>query len=167
MGMAFGFPVRRHFAREASTEACFASWAVAPSLGIRLQIALPRGPEEFEESFASFRREGAGAVVVFGSELVAIHRKTLATLALKHRLPAIYQAGAYVTDGGFMSYGPDFREHTRLLADTLDKILRGAKAAEPDSAADEVRASDQPEDREGTRPDDPSVGAGSSGSARI
>jgi putative tryptophan/tyrosine transport system substrate-binding protein len=67
---------------------------------------------------------------VFGSEFVAIHRKTLAALALRHQLPAIYQAGAYVAVGGLMSYGPDFREHSRLLAETLDKILRGAKAGE-------------------------------------
>jgi putative ABC transport system substrate-binding protein len=104
--------------------------AAAPALRVRLQIAIPRDPQEFEGTFASFQRDGAGAVVVFGSELVAIHRKTLAALALRHRLPAIYQAGAYVTDGGLMSYGPDFREHTRLLAETLDKILRGAKAGD-------------------------------------
>jgi len=70
--------------------------AAAPALGVRLQIATPRGPEEFEAAFGSFRHEGAGAVVVFGSEMVAIHRKMLADLSLKHRLPAIYQSRAHV-----------------------------------------------------------------------
>jgi putative ABC transport system substrate-binding protein len=104
--------------------------AAAPALGVRLQIATPRGPEEFEAAFVSFRHKGAGAVVVFGSEMVGIHRKMLADLSLKHRLPAIYQSRPHVTAGGLMSYGPDFGEQVRLAADTLDKILRGEKAGE-------------------------------------
>ncbi len=36
----------------------------------------------------------------------------------------------FATDGGLLSYGYDLRELVRLLADTIDQILRGAQASE-------------------------------------
>jgi len=104
--------------------------ATAPRVGVDLRLVIVRGPVDFDAAFASLSRARVGAVIVFGSELIAIHRRSVAELLARYRMPAIYQAGAYVTEGWLMSYGPDFREHLRLAADTLDKILRGAKAGD-------------------------------------
>ena len=39
----------------------------------------------------------------------------------------MYSVRAYVTDGGLMSYGPNFPDLFRRSADYVDKILRGAE----------------------------------------
>jgi putative tryptophan/tyrosine transport system substrate-binding protein len=51
-------------------------------------------------------------------------------LAMKHRLPAIYQSEDLVAEGGLMSYGPNVADEFRRAASYVDKILRGAKPAD-------------------------------------
>lgn len=55
---------------------------------------------------------------------------TLATLAARHRLPAIYGFRQWVEAGGLMSYGLDFADLLRRVATYVDKILRGATPAD-------------------------------------
>ena len=51
-------------------------------------------------------------------------------LALKHRLPGIYWDRGYVEAGGLMSYGASLRDVGRRAAYFVDRILKGAKAAD-------------------------------------
>jgi len=62
--------------------------------------------------------------------LVLAVRNADDTLALAARLPAIYGGRNYVDAGGLISYGPDIGDLFRRAADYVDKILRGAKAAD-------------------------------------
>jgi putative ABC transport system substrate-binding protein len=48
-------------------------------------------------------------------------------LAVKHRLPAIYEDKGYVDAGGLMSYGPNFPDLYRRSASYIDRIFKGAK----------------------------------------
>jgi putative ABC transport system substrate-binding protein len=57
-------------------------------------------------------------------------RKPIALLAIKYRLPAIYQEQEFVDEGGLMSYGPDFPDLYRRAAYFVDRILRGAKPSD-------------------------------------
>jgi len=50
--------------------------------------------------------------------------------AAKNRLPAIYHYSEFVEAGGLMSYGPDNTDIWRRAATYVDKILKGAKAAD-------------------------------------
>jgi putative ABC transport system substrate-binding protein len=50
--------------------------------------------------------------------------------AAKNRLPAIYHYSEFVEAGGLMSYGPDNTDVWRRAATYVDKILKGAKAAD-------------------------------------
>jgi ABC-type uncharacterized transport system substrate-binding protein len=54
----------------------------------------------------------------------------IATLAARHRLPAIYAGRHYVTAGGLISYGPDLVDQFRRAAGYVDRILRGDKPAD-------------------------------------
>jgi hypothetical protein len=68
----------------------------------------------------------------------------------------------YGAAGGLMSYGPSFLGGFRHAAQYVGKILRGAKPRRPpDRAANEIRAGDQPQDREVAGSHDPAVAAGS------
>jgi len=44
--------------------------------------------------------------------------------------PAIFAAPDWVTNGGLMSFGPDFANAGRLLIAQVDRVLRGAKPAD-------------------------------------
>jgi putative tryptophan/tyrosine transport system substrate-binding protein len=48
-------------------------------------------------------------------------------LAIKHRLPTIYEDKLYVEVGGLMSYGPSFIDLFRRAASYVDRIFKGAK----------------------------------------
>ena len=58
------------------------------------------------------------------------HRTQIADLAVKSRLPAIYDKAEYVEDGGLMSYGASITDLFRRAATYVDKILKGAKPAD-------------------------------------
>src|SRR5262249_36062783 len=57
-------------------------------------------------------------------------RQKLAELAVKNRLPVIYDAARYVEAGGVMSYGVNDLDFERRAATYVDKILKGAKPGE-------------------------------------
>jgi putative ABC transport system substrate-binding protein len=50
----------------------------------------------------------------------------MVTLAATARIPAIYEHRGFAEAGGLMSYGPNHQAIFRLLAEYVDKILRGA-----------------------------------------
>jgi putative ABC transport system substrate-binding protein len=100
------------------------------ALGIRLQIVEVSGFETFNAAFSEFRVGRAQGILVVRTAFLFTHQKTVADLALKHRLPAISDIPAFATNGGLMSYGYDRREASRLFAEAIDQILRGAKASE-------------------------------------
>ena len=62
--------------------------------------------------------------------LTFLHRRTLVRSAEAHRLPAIYWAREYVDAGGFMTYSARIADLVRSGAVFVDKLLRGARAAE-------------------------------------
>ena len=58
------------------------------------------------------------------------HRIQIVELAARSRLPATYTRPEYVEDGGLMTYGPSINDLFRRAATYVDKILKGAKAAD-------------------------------------
>ena len=57
-------------------------------------------------------------------------RKDIADLAVKSRLPVIYEFPSVVEVGGLMSYGVNLADLNRRAALYVDKILKGAKPAD-------------------------------------
>jgi putative ABC transport system substrate-binding protein len=54
----------------------------------------------------------------------------LATLALRHAVPAIYQYRGFAAAGGLMSYGGSFTDQTRQTGVYTGRILKGEKPAD-------------------------------------
>jgi len=100
------------------------------ALRVALQIVTFRRPDELAGAFSAFRAQQAQAVIVVRSQFLSTHARTVADLAVKHRLPTISESPPFARQGGLMSYGYNTREATRSAADIVDKILRGAKASE-------------------------------------
>ena len=102
----------------------------ARALGVRLQPLEVRDPSEIDSAFAAMTRERAGALIVLVDPIIFVHRRRVADLAAKSRLPSVYGVRGHAEAGGFMSYGADFADMSRRAATFVDKILKGAKPAD-------------------------------------
>jgi len=101
--------------------------AEAKRAGFTLQGVSVRGPAEIEAAFATVLRGRAGALSIAPSPMFFSHRKRLAELAIKHRLPTVVALREYAEAGGLVSYGADNSDMFRGAAVFVDKILKGAK----------------------------------------
>jgi putative ABC transport system substrate-binding protein len=99
---------------------------LAPA-GTHLVYAVGRHPDELDQAFALFLREGCDALYDPGQYPI---RFQIIAFALQHRMPSIHTYREAVEDGGLMSYGPDFVDDSVLAAEIFDRILRGAKPAD-------------------------------------
>jgi putative ABC transport system substrate-binding protein len=100
----------------------------AKALGLTLLVSLETtNAEEFRRSFAALKRDGAQAVYAPETPVNAHHRDLIVTLAVEHRLPAIYGSREFVDGGGLMAYGTSYVELHHRVAGYVDKILRGAR----------------------------------------
>jgi len=102
----------------------------ARQLGLRLQILPVQKVDDLGGAFAEAAVAGARAIIITPGTLFGANLKTLAKLALRHRLPSIWVREAYTAAGGLLSYGPDRVDLFRRAAGYIDKILRGAKPAD-------------------------------------
>ena len=104
--------------------------AASRSLGIQLLVLEVRGSDDLDGAFKIAHKEGAGAINVLASPLLASYSQTIVALASKSRLPAIYQWREHVEAGGLMSYGPVLLETWRQTGLLVGKVLSGAKPAD-------------------------------------
>jgi putative ABC transport system substrate-binding protein len=102
----------------------------ARTLGVQLQFVEARGAEEIDRAFAAISKAGTKAVIVLGDPVFISHRKRIADLAMKRRLPAVSGTKEHAEAGGLMAYGPSFPDMYRRTAYYVDKILKGAKPAD-------------------------------------
>ena len=103
---------------------------VAPSLGVNVSPVDMRDAGEIERGVAAFASGLNGGLIVTGSAAAIVHRELIATLAARHRLPAVYPGRYSVTAGGLISYGPDLIDQYRRAAGYVDRILKGEKPAD-------------------------------------
>jgi ABC-type uncharacterized transport system substrate-binding protein len=102
----------------------------AKAFKVQLQYLEVQEPKEIEAVFHAASKGRADAVLVLLNPVALSHRKQIADLAAKNRLPAMYYAPDYVEGGGLMSYGVSFTDLYRRAATYVDKILKGAKPAD-------------------------------------
>jgi putative tryptophan/tyrosine transport system substrate-binding protein len=103
----------------------------AGALGVKLQHLDILSPKNFETAFQAAAKGQAEAVLLrVPGPILSPHRREVAALAIKSRLPAMYESAEEVEAGGLMSYGTDFSDRYRRVAYYVDKILKGAKPAE-------------------------------------
>jgi putative ABC transport system substrate-binding protein len=100
------------------------------SLGVQLQSLEVRRPEDLAGAFGAAERERAEAMIVVGSRLLNLNRRSIGDFAAKQRLILLGNPGWLMEIGALMSYGPNEAELHRRAATYVDKILKGARPAD-------------------------------------
>ena len=99
----------------------------ARRLGIQLHSLEVRSPNDFDKAFEDATRARAGALFVTADPVTTTKYKQIADLAIKSRLPSIFQRSEFADAGGLVTYGVDSADIFRRAATYVDKILKGAK----------------------------------------
>ncbi len=103
----------------------------ARALKIQLQSLEVRGLKpDIEGAFRAAIKGRAQAIITVTSGPLFIRQKKIAELAIKNRLPSLFQGSTWVEAGGLMSYSTDEIAVFRQAARHVDKILKGTKPAD-------------------------------------
>jgi putative ABC transport system substrate-binding protein len=102
----------------------------APRFGIELMLIPVDSKADLAGSFERIASQRTDAVVVTTDPFTFTERQSIVALAKASQLPVIYGLAAFVYAGGLMSYGPSLRAQWHRAATYVDKILKGAKAAD-------------------------------------
>jgi putative ABC transport system substrate-binding protein len=102
----------------------------APALGVKLQVIPIRTPDDFQVAFAAMKKGNADALFIIHSTFTFFHGKQLTQVAAKNRLPTVCENFGWAEWGCLITYAPDSLHHPRRAAVYVDKILKGAKAAD-------------------------------------
>src|SRR6266478_4536715 len=105
--------------------------AAAHSLKLEFQSLEVRGPDpDVDSAFQAAAKGRANALIVVRNRVVDRHSKRIVDLAIKNRLPSVWEGSEFVEAGGLMSYSSDDPANFRRVATYVDKILKGAKPAD-------------------------------------
>jgi putative tryptophan/tyrosine transport system substrate-binding protein len=107
-----------------------AAQIAARALGLQLHILQASTEGEFDTVFATLAQLRASALVIAVDSFFTGRREQLAALALRHRMPAIYQSRDFAEAGGLMSYSANLREALRLVGIYTGRIVKGEKPAD-------------------------------------
>jgi putative ABC transport system substrate-binding protein len=104
--------------------------AAARSLGLRLHVLNASSERDFDSVFARLGQLKAAALIISPSTSFVGRTEQLAALAIRYRVPTIYQYRPFAAAGGLISYGTDETEYYRLVGVYTGRILKGEKPAQ-------------------------------------
>jgi putative tryptophan/tyrosine transport system substrate-binding protein len=99
--------------------------AAATTLGIELHILQASADRDFDPVFETVVRLRAGGIIISGDPYFNSRSELLASPALRHAVPAVYQFREFAAAGGLLSYGSSLREAYRLAGGYTGRILKG------------------------------------------
>jgi putative ABC transport system substrate-binding protein len=102
----------------------------APKLGMELLSHPVTRPDEIDDALQAAAQANAQALLVMEDPMIQSNRVRIAEFAIRKKWPAIGEFRPIAADGALMSYGPDLADLWRRSASYVDKILKGANAAD-------------------------------------
>ena len=105
--------------------------AASRVLKVQLQsLEVDQHEPDVERAFQAAAAARASGVITITNAALFLKQKMIATLAIKNRLPTMFQGSTWVDAGGLISYSTDEFDALRRAATYVDKILKGAKPAD-------------------------------------
>ena len=103
--------------------------ASAMATGRQIEIFTASTNREIDAAFASLAQMRADALLIGPDVFFTNRRVQLATLAVRHAVPAIYAFREFAEAGGLMSYGTSGTDRDRQVGVYTGRILKGEKPA--------------------------------------
>ena len=100
------------------------------ALGLELHVLRARNEREFNAVFEKLAEGHAGGLVIAADAYFSTQAGQLATLTVRHGVPAIYPFREFFVAGGLISYGGSLTEAHRQLGLYVGRILKGEKPAD-------------------------------------
>jgi putative ABC transport system substrate-binding protein len=104
--------------------------AAARNLGLQLHILNASTDGDFETVFTTLVQLRAGALMIAPDLFFITRNELLATLTIRHAVPAITQYREFATAGGLMSYGGSITDAARRVGAYTGRVLKGEKPAD-------------------------------------
>jgi putative ABC transport system substrate-binding protein len=104
--------------------------SAARNLRLELHVLNASSERDFDAVFADIKRLRAGGLVIGAGSVFVGGINKLASLTVRHAVPAIYQERNFAAAGGLMSYGSDVSDSYRLAGVYTGRILKGENPAE-------------------------------------
>jgi putative ABC transport system substrate-binding protein len=104
--------------------------SAAQRLDLRLDPVHATSERDFDAVFAKLGELRAEALMIGTEGFLVSRAAQVADLALRHRLPTIFQFREYVVAGGLMSYGGSSRGNFRQVGIYTGRILNGERPAD-------------------------------------
>jgi len=101
----------------------------AAALGLTLHVLSASSEQDLDSVFESLAKLHIEALVIGSDPFFSRHMEKIARLALRYRVPAIYQYAEFTTAGGLMSYGGNVAESYHVAGIYVGRILNGEKPA--------------------------------------
>lgn len=102
----------------------------APRLGIEVVAGRVHDGAEIERVVTSFAQKPNGGLIVLPHALTVFNASMIIGLARRYRIPDIHAFAEVAAAGGLVSYGIDWEDQFRRVAEYVDRILRGTKPAD-------------------------------------
>ena len=104
--------------------------AAAQALGQQIIFVNAGNEQDIQRAFTTLVQSRAGALLVGADPFFAGRREQLATLAVRHALPAIHPNREDAVAGGLMSYGTSLSDAYRQAGVYSGRILKGEKPSD-------------------------------------
>ena len=103
----------------------------AHALKVQLQsLEAQREDPDVDAAFQTAVKSRTSALITITTAKLFLKQQQIADLAVKNRLPTMFQGSTWVDAGGLMSYSTNDIDALRRAATYVDKILKGAKPAD-------------------------------------
>jgi putative ABC transport system substrate-binding protein len=104
--------------------------AAARALRLSITVLNARSEAELEAAFASMAEQKVDALTIGADAFLSGRSEQLGALALRHRIPAIFQTREFAAAGGLMSYSTGATEAFHQMGVYTARILKGEKPAD-------------------------------------
>jgi putative ABC transport system substrate-binding protein len=102
----------------------------ARTLGLQLHVLKVSTGSDIEATFVTLAGLNVSGLVIPSDVFIITHEEEIASWALRHRLPTIFQTPALAKAGGLMSYSGSALDVYRQAGVYPGRVLKGEKPAD-------------------------------------
>jgi putative tryptophan/tyrosine transport system substrate-binding protein len=104
--------------------------AAAQKTGLALRVLHASSDDEIDRAFTALDTDRSDGLVIGTDGFLISRSEQLASLALRYRIPSIFQYRAFSVAGGLMSYGSSLTDTYYQLGLYTGRLLKGEKPAD-------------------------------------